>query len=77
MTTMIRMSMFAFDEAKNMIGRITAGELVHPDDFDPEWVTEKEIRDAFTADRENDIAKLRGAGPYPKFCFGLIENVRV
>lgn len=66
---MILMSLFAFDENGKM-SRITAEDVVHPDDFDPEWVSKESIREAF----EENI-KVTDSVSVPTRFFALIENV--
>lgn len=66
---MILMSLFAFDDNRKM-SRITAGELIHPEDFDPEWVSKESIREAFEA----DTPVSQSTGAHSRF-FALLENV--
>lgn len=69
MSKMIKMSMFAFDEDRKMISRINAEQLVHPQDFDPAWVTEDALKEVFR--EELPAVKVKA----PEYVFALLENV--
>lgn len=66
---MIRFSLFPVDDNQKMMGRITAPDLIRPEDFDPEWVNTKDMMDMV-------MGQLKPTDGIPARVLGLIENVK-